>query len=45
VGSVPLVSIIGAITAVLFAAQGYIAYSNPLITSPTLCLDEENLAL
>jgi len=45
VGSVPLVSIIGAITAVLFAAQGYIAYSNPLITSPTLFSFEVVVAL
>jgi amino acid transporter len=33
---VPLVSIIGALAAISFAYLGYIAYTNPLITSPTL---------
>ena len=36
IAGIPLVSILGALCAISFAYMGYIAYTNPLITSPTL---------
>jgi len=36
IAGVPIVSILGALCAISFAYMGYIAYTNPLITSPTL---------
>jgi len=36
IAGIPIVSILGALCAISFAYMGYIAYTNPLITSPTL---------
>ncbi|MGA2461000.1 MAG: APC family permease [Candidatus Bathyarchaeia archaeon] len=36
IGSVPIISILGVLASASFAYMGYIAYTNPLITSPTL---------
>jgi quinol-cytochrome oxidoreductase complex cytochrome b subunit len=33
---VPIISILGVLCSIAFAYMGYIAYTNPLITSPTI---------
>ncbi|MDG7016002.1 MAG: hypothetical protein JRM82_01350, partial [Nitrososphaerota archaeon] len=36
VGGIPLVTLVGLLTAIGFGYVGYVAYSNPLITAPNL---------